>query len=84
MGYLRQMSKLGAVVPEGAFYTFSSITDTGMTDVEFCSYILEEAGVAIVPGEPFEMPGFVRIAYCKSRDYLTAAMESMKRAVQKL
>lgn len=84
VGYLRQMPKLGVVVPEGAFYTFSSIAETGMTDVEFCSYILEEAGVAIVPGEPFEMSGFVRIAYCKSRDYLTAAMESMKLAVAKL
>ena len=55
-----------------------------MSDAEFCSYILEEAGVAIVPGDPFEMPGFIRIAYCKSRDYLTAAMESMKLAVSKL
>ena len=84
VSYLRQMPKIGVVVPEGAFYTFSSIKETGMTDVEFCSYILEEAGVAIVPGEPFEMAGFARIAYCKSRDYLTAAMESMKQAVMKL
>ena len=82
--YLKRMPGLEVVVPEGAFYVFPRITKTGKTDVEFCSYILEEAGVAIVPGEAFETPGFVRLAYCKSKDYLTAAMESMKAALEKL
>lgn len=84
VGYLQKMPGLDVVVPEGAFYVFPSIKKTGKTDVELCSYILEEAGVAIVPGEAFETPGFVRLAYCKSKDYLTAAMESMKTAMEKL
>lgn len=84
VGYLKQMPGLDVVVPEGAFYVFPSIKKTGMTDVAFCSYILEKAGVAIVPGEAFETPGFARLAYCRSKDYLTAAMESMKAAMEKL
>lgn len=84
VGYLKEMKGLELVVPEGAFYVFPRITKTGKTDVEFCSYILEEAGVAIVPGEAFETPGFVRLAYCKSKDYLREAMESMKKAMEKL
>ena len=55
-----------------------------MSDAAFCSYILEEAGVAIVPGEAFETPGFVRVAYCRSKEYLISAMESMRQAVEKL
>lgn len=84
VGYLKDMNGLETVVPEGAFYVFPRVTKTGMTDVEFCSYILEHAGVAIVPGEAFETPGFVRIAYCKSKDYLRDAMESMKKAMERL
>lgn len=84
VGYLKEMKGLEIVIPEGAFYVFPRITKTGMTDVEFCSYILEHAGVAIVPGEAFETPGFARIAYCKSKDYLRAAMESMKKAMERL
>lgn len=83
VGYLRQMPGLGVVVPEGAFYVFPSVEKTGMTDSELCSYLLEEAGVALVPGEAFEMPGFIRIAYCKSKETLKAAMESMKSALEK-
>ena len=78
------MPGLEVVVPDGAFYVFPRITKTGKTDVEFCNYVLEEAGVAIVPGEAFEMPGFVRFAYCKSRDYLRDAMESLKRAMERM
>lgn len=84
LAYMNEMKGLEVIVPEGAFYVFPRVTKTGMSDVEFCSYILEEAGVAIVPGEAFEAPGFARIAYCRSKDYLREAMESMRRAVEKL
>ena len=59
-------------------------TATSVVEVFSFAYILEEAGVAIVPGEAFEMPGFVRLTYCKSMDYLAEAMEAMKKAMAKL
>jgi aspartate aminotransferase/aminotransferase len=82
--YLRQMKPLGFVNPDGAFYMFISVEKTGMDAAEFCRYILEEAGVALVPGEAFSYPGFVRMAYCKPKEYLSAALENMKSAVAKL
>ncbi|MDL2263903.1 pyridoxal phosphate-dependent aminotransferase [Synergistaceae bacterium OttesenSCG-928-I11] len=82
--HLKGMKGLDFVVPEGAFYIFPSIGKTGMSATEFCSYMLNEAGVALVPGEAFEAPGFVRIAYCKPKAYLAEAMESMKRALEKI
>ncbi|MDR1482651.1 MAG: pyridoxal phosphate-dependent aminotransferase [Synergistaceae bacterium] len=84
VGYLRDMPRFDLVVPDGAFYVFPRISGTDKTDVELCGYIMEEAGVAIVPGEAFETPGFVRIAYCKQKDYLIQAMERMKRALERL
>ncbi|MDR3353521.1 MAG: pyridoxal phosphate-dependent aminotransferase [Synergistaceae bacterium] len=85
IGYLRDMPQFDIVVPDGAFYVFPRVAAGAQkTDVELCSYIMEEAGVAIVPGEAFETPGFVRIAYCKQKDYLTSAMECMKKALKKL
>ncbi len=83
-GRLKQMQTLDFVVPDGAFYIFPSVARTGLSATAFCNYMLEEAGVALVPGEAFEMPGFVRLAYCKSKDYLADALSSMKAAMDKL
>lgn len=82
--YLKTMKCLDFVVPEGAFYIFPDIQRTNMNAAEFCSYMLQEAGVALVPGEAFESPGSVRIAYCKPKEYLHEAMQSMKRTLDKL
>lgn len=49
-----------------------------------CEYLLNAAGVATVPGETFEAPGFIRLAYCSPIDYLAGAMESMGKALKKL
>ncbi|MDR3321244.1 MAG: pyridoxal phosphate-dependent aminotransferase [Synergistaceae bacterium] len=84
VGCLKEMPGLDVVVPEGAFYIFPRIERTGRTDVELCGYLLEHAGVALVPGEAFETRGFIRIAYCKPQDYLKSAMEGMKTALAKL
>ncbi|MDR3332921.1 MAG: pyridoxal phosphate-dependent aminotransferase [Synergistaceae bacterium] len=80
-GYLKEMEKIDFVMPRGAFYFFPSIKRTGMSAAEFCGNILEKAGVALVPGEAFEAPGFVRLAYCKPKDYLVEAMENIKSAM---
>lgn len=37
--------------PDGAFYAFTRIKKLGMTSMELCTYLLEEAGVSTVPGQ---------------------------------
>lgn len=75
---------------EGAFYIFFDVTAyIGKTlhgfeiksDVDFCSYILERAHVAMVPGSPFEGPGSVRIAYATSMELLEEAMDKIEKAL---
>lgn len=70
--------------PAGAFYVFPRITAFGMDGFKFCSYLLEESGVAGVPGEVFGMPGHIRFAYCRSFDYLEEAMDKVRLALDKL
>jgi aspartate aminotransferase len=58
-------------VPDGAFYVFPDIRDAMAaggfaTDAEFCSTLLEQAGVAIVPGRAFGLPGHARLSFAYS------------------
>jgi aspartate aminotransferase len=61
--------------PGGAFYMFVDIGDvlgaTGLkSSTEFAAALLEEARVAVTPGESFGAPGFVRISYATSMENL--------------
>lgn len=66
--------------PEGAFYVFPSIAKTGLTAEEFCTKLLMEQHVAVVPGTAFGEcgEGFVRISYCYSIEHITEAMKRMR------
>ena len=61
---------LSAVLPEGAFYLFVNIKETGLTSEEFAGRCLEEAHVALSPGSAFgpSGEGFVRMSYATSLD----------------
>ncbi len=56
--------------PEGAFYVFPSVEDllsaTHPSSEALAETLLEEAGVAVVPGESFGAPGFIRLSYALS------------------
>ena len=41
---------LPIAVPEGAFYVFPDISQTGLSDEDFCEQLLEQQHVAVVPG----------------------------------
>ncbi len=59
-------------VPEGAFYCYPSVkgllgkTLRGLTietSAQLAELVLEQAGVAVVPGEAFGTPGYFRLSY---------------------
>lgn len=66
--------------PEGAFYVFPCIKSTGMTSDEFCTALLYEKRVAVVPGTAFgdSGEGFVRVSYAYSVEHLQEAMERIR------
>jgi aspartate aminotransferase len=61
--------------PSGAFYMFVDVSralggDGLRTTAEFAETLLDEAKVAVTPGEAFDAPGFLRISYATSMDNL--------------
>ena len=82
--WLNDIKGFEAVTPAGAFYAFPRISRLGMDGFKFCSWLLEEAGVSTVPGEVFGMPGHIRLAYCRSYDYIEEGMRRIKEAVEGL
>lgn len=73
-------------MPRGAFYVFPDISKFGMTSEEFCSKLLAEKHVAIVPGSAFGEcgEGFVRISYAYSIRHLDKALKRIEEFVNEL
>lgn len=84
MKWLCKINGFEAVTPSGAFYVFPNIAALGMDGFKFCSWLLESAGVSTVPGEVFGMPGHIRMAYCRSYDYIEEGMKRIKKAIESL
>ena len=72
------------IKPQGAFYLFPDVRQqlkNGMTAMDLASYILEKAGVAIVPGEAFGMPGHIRISYAVTEENLKNGFKKISEAL---
>ena len=79
------------VIPDGAFYIFPNIkkyfgkkTQNGKVIInanDFCEYILEEARVAIVPGDGFGSPNNVRFSLAVSPILITNGLQAIGRAL---
>jgi aspartate/methionine/tyrosine aminotransferase len=83
---LTDMKGLTCPIPQGAFYTFPGIHQHlgRFTDsIEFASYLLDEAEVAIVPGEAFGATGHVRLSYALSDDDLVTGLTRMAEALER-
>lgn len=72
---------------DGAFYAFPDVSAAvaqipGVNDdVELSTWLLEHAGVAVVPGTPFGAPGYVRLSFATSIDVLKQAVERLRKAL---
>jgi len=68
--------------PDGAFYAWVNITGTGMTAEEVCRVMLEETGVAAIPGAAFGPSGrdFVRFSFASSNAMLHEAVARIQKA----
>src|SRR6202047_4325123 len=63
--------------PDGAFYAWVDVTDTGTSAEDVCRILLEDAGVAAIPGAAFGPSGrdFVRFSFASSVANLKEAVE---------
>ena len=87
---LNQADGITCLTPEGAFYVYPSCAGTiGRTtpdgrqiekDSDFCAYLLESEGVAVVPGVAFGLEPYFRISYATSDEALKEACKRIQRA----
>ncbi|MCK9274195.1 MAG: pyridoxal phosphate-dependent aminotransferase [Syntrophales bacterium] len=90
---LNQMPGIHCATPEGAFYVFPNVSglygksrkEHAISDSNsFAGYLLDEAGIAVVPGIAFGDDSYVRLSYATSMSKIEEGLERMFKAVEKL
>ncbi|MGI6574424.1 MAG: pyridoxal phosphate-dependent aminotransferase [bacterium] len=80
---LNDIEGISCFTPQGAFYAFPNIKAFGLSSAEFCDFLLEKAGVAVVPGTTFmSEDGYIRLSYATSYEVLADALQRMKDALR--
>jgi aspartate aminotransferase len=85
--YLSNIPHIQPFKPKGAFYIWAKIDpELDMTSEDFANWLLENAGVVVIPGTAFgkQGEGWVRISYATKKELLIEAMERMKKALEEL
>lgn len=91
---LSQIAGIECSPSDGSFFIFARITSLvgcktsdGQTladDSSISAYLLDHADVVTVPGSEFGLPGYLRISFAVSDAEITAALTSLKLAIDKL
>ncbi|MDT4328642.1 pyridoxal phosphate-dependent aminotransferase [Methylomonas sp. MED-D] len=84
---LNTIDGIECLATDGTFYVFPNVDkliarlDGINDDLEFAEYLIEKAGVALVPGSAFGCPGHIRISIATSMANLENALARIKQAV---
>jgi aspartate aminotransferase len=80
---LNEIPGISCPVPDGAYYVFPNIRNTGLSSPEFADLVLERAGVTLVPGTCFgeHGEGHVRMCFTKEPEIIEEACARMKNAL---
>jgi len=71
-----EIDGLSVLKPQGAFYLFVNIKDISNDSIEFCKELLQEMGVAVVPGIGFGSEGYFRFSFATD---MTTIREGIRR-----
>ena len=82
---LNRIKGMRCARPDGAFYAFPNIEGTGLPEKEMAERLLDEAGVAVLPGTAFGAAGkgYIRLAYTQGEQDLNKALERIEDFVKK-
>jgi len=86
---LNQINGVRCLPSQGAFYAFADASQSidalfkknlisAPNDIAYSEYLLEKAGVAVVPGSAFGCEGYMRLSFATSMENLRQALSRMK------
>ena len=84
---LNDIDGVECIKSDGTFYSFPNMQqainkiDSVQDDVGLAEYLLNEVGVALVPGSAFGAPGYMRLSFATGLDTLTEAIARIKKAL---
>lgn len=84
---LNTIDGVSCLTADGTFYVFPNVEKLierleGIeNDLDFAEYLIEKAGVALVPGSAFGCPGHIRISIATSMENLENALARIKQAI---
>ncbi|MDD5724638.1 MAG: pyridoxal phosphate-dependent aminotransferase, partial [Candidatus Omnitrophica bacterium] len=72
---IKGIKKMDFSLPQGAFYMFCDISETGMDSMTFAKRLLDEEYVSLIPGSAFGMDSYIRISFATSLNELEKGMD---------
>ncbi|MGR3310323.1 MAG: aminotransferase class I/II-fold pyridoxal phosphate-dependent enzyme [Candidatus Brocadiales bacterium] len=87
LGRLNAIPDICCLTPQGAFYAFPNISalynrpvagEVPKNSSHLVNILLEKAGIAFVPGEPFGSDNHIRISYATSMDVIKEGMDKLE------
>lgn len=83
---LNAINGIKCVKPLGSFYVFPNVTELPLSCEELADYLMDEVGVALLPGTAFGKfgDGYLRLSYANSLENIEDALERIETAIDKL
>ncbi|MDO8662775.1 MAG: pyridoxal phosphate-dependent aminotransferase [Candidatus Omnitrophota bacterium] len=75
---LKNMPKINPVIPQGAFYIFCDISNTGLTSIDVANRLLDEKYLSVIPGNGFGADDYIRISFAASLENLKKGMDRLE------
>ncbi len=79
---IEDIDGLSVVKPQGAFYLFVNIKNVSNDSMEFCKRLLEEKGVATVPGIGFGSEGYFRLSFATDTESIKDGISRLREFTQ--
>jgi len=79
---LNSIDGISCLKPGGAFYLFANIKETGMTSDQMANFLLEHAGVVVLPGNDFG-EGYIRFCFATNQENIQKAIVKIKNALKR-
>jgi aspartate aminotransferase len=79
---ISEIDGLTVVKPNGAFYLYVNTQGITNDSMEFCKGLLEDVGVAVVPGEGFGLGGYFRMSFATDEATIRDGIARIKKFVE--